>query len=145
MTDDRGHIENLLALYTELLDEARFDELGELFAAGRVRITGGPHSGASASGAADAARLYREIVLLDPGTGATGTRHLIASVRIEVDGDRATSRCGFVVLQQTPTLPLQVVASGRYEDDLARSDDGWHFADRHIVCDQTGDLTEHMR
>lgn len=143
--DDRGLIENLLARYTELLDGAHFDELGALFAGGRVRITGGPHSGRAAAGATEATQLYRDIVLLDPATGATGTRHMVASIRIEVDADRATSTCGFLVLQQTPTLALQVVASGRYEDELARTADGWGFADRHIVCDQTGDLTEHMR
>ncbi len=143
--DDRAQIMNVLARYTYLLDGARFEELGSLFTTGTVRITGGPHDGRSATGSAEAAALYREIVQRDPETGLTGTRHMIASVHVVVNGDEADAHCYFAVLQQTPSLPLQVVASGYYDDRLRRSSGSWAFASREIVCDQVGDLSQHMR
>ena len=45
---DRGDIENLMALYCEALDEARFADLGTLFAHGVVTIEGGPQHGSRA-------------------------------------------------------------------------------------------------
>lgn len=142
--DDRAEIENLLARYAHYLDAGEFDRLGSLFENGSVRITGGPHDGRSARGAEGASALYREIVLVDPDSGRTGTRHLVASSSVMVDGSDAISRCYFVVLQQTPRMPLQVVASGVYEDRLKRFESGWAFVERQIVCDQTGDLSQHM-
>ena len=47
--------------------------------------------------------------------------------------------------QQTATLPLQLVACGAYRDEYQCVDDVWRFATRHIVCDQVGDLRQHMR
>lgn len=141
---DRDHIENLMVRYTEALDEARFDDLGELFAGGRVRIEGGPHHGASAEGPEEVAALYARIVALD-AAGRTGTRHFISNIFLQVDGDRATTRSYFSVTQQTPTLPLQIVACGAYRDTFVRDAAGWRYAKRHIVCDQVGELAEHMR
>ena len=142
---DRSAIENLLARYATCLDGADFEGLGELFATGSVAITGGPHSGREASGRDDVTALYRDIVQLDPATGSTGTQHLVTNIHIESDGDEAASHCYFAVLQSTPVLPLQVVASGRYIDRLHLCGDSWAFADRQILCDHMGDLTRHMR
>ena len=141
--DDR-HLYNLMVLYTEALDDARFDDLGELFAHGRVRIEGGPHDGAEAAGPAEVAALYRRIVALD-ATGRTGTRHFISNIFVDVSADSATARSYFAVTQQTPSLSLQIVACGAYRDEFVRTADAWRFASRHIVCDQVGELGEHMR
>jgi 3-phenylpropionate/cinnamic acid dioxygenase small subunit len=142
--NDRGEIENLMALYTEALDDARFDALGALFAAGTVTIEGGPHSGATASGQDDVTALYRSIVVLDDA-GRTGTRHFITNVFVETDGDTARARSYFAVTQQTAVLPLQIVACGAYRDEYRRDGARWRFAIRHIVCDQMGDLSRHMQ
>ena len=142
---DRAGIENLLSRYTELLDGGDFEGLGALFSDGAVRITGGPHSGRHARGPIAAADLYRDIVLLDPQTGGTGTRHLIGNLHIEHGKPDAEARSCFVVFQQTSELPLQPIASGRYIDRLRSSGRRWTFGERHIVCDQVGDLSAHMR
>lgn len=141
----RGAIENLMTRYTELLDEGDFDALGAMFTHGEVVIEGGPHSGLHARGAVDAAELWRSIVQLD-AHGRTGTRHLTGNVFIEVDKERGTAvgRCYFCVLQQTATLSLQAVAAGGYHDTYRNIDGTWWFHTRRIVCDQTGDLTQHM-
>lgn len=140
----RGEIENLMARYTEALDEARFDDLGVLFATGRVTIEGGPHHGADASGHDDVAALYRRIVALDDH-GATGTRHFITNVFVDFDDRGALARSYFAVTQQTAELPLQIVACGAYHDRYAEDAGTWRFASRAIVCDQVGDLSQHMR
>jgi hypothetical protein len=144
---ERGAIENLMTLYTEALDDGAFDRLGNLFAHGRVTIEGGPHDGRTAHGRAAVADLYRAIVQLDPATGRTGTRHFITNFFVDIDDGEstATARSYFAVSQQTKTLPLQLVACGAYHDRYAKIDGHWTFTERLIICDQVGDLREHMR
>ncbi|MEO8692895.1 MAG: nuclear transport factor 2 family protein [Acidimicrobiales bacterium] len=146
-TNARGAIENVMVLYTEALDGGAFETLGELFTHGNVTIEGGPHSGRHASGARDVAGLYRSIVALDPRGGVTGTRHFISNIFVEVDsaGHTAIARSYFAVTQQTTALPLQLVACGGYHDRYEVIDAQWRFRARRIVCDQVGDLSQHMR
>ena len=143
----RGAIENVMVLYTEALDGGAFETLGEMFEHGSVTIEGGPHSGRHASGAKDVADLYRSIVALDPEFGVTGTRHFITNIFIEIDeaGRNAIARSYFAVTQQTTALPLQLVACGGYHDRYEVIDAWWRFRARRIVCDQVGDLSQHMR
>lgn len=141
--DDRGDIENLMASYAEALDGGDFATLGYLFRDATVIITGGPQDGSRATGAAAAEALYRSIVRLDDH-GATGTRHFLTNFNIQIDADGAAARSYFAVTQHTVSLPLQIVACGSYTDSYARTSDGWAFRSRHIVCDQVGNLTEHM-
>ena len=143
---ERGAIENVMVLYTEALDSGAFETLGELFEHGSVTIEGGPHSGRHASGAQDVADLYRSIVALDPEFD-TGTRHFITNIFIETDeaGRNAIARSYFAVTQQTTALPLQLVACGGYHDRYEVIDARWRFRARRIVCDQVGDLSQHMR
>ena len=145
--DDRGAIQNLMSDYTEFLDDARFDQLGRLFANGTVAIEGGPHSGRTASGNAEVSALYSGIVALDPDSGRTGTRHFITNYNIDIDGftGLAKGRTYWSVTQHTPSLPLQIVACGAYHDEFERADGAWRYTRKHIVCDQVGDLSEHMR
>ncbi len=48
------------------------------------------------------------------------------------------------MFQQTTTLPLQPIVSGRYRDRFHRSNRGWRFTERHIVVDHVGDVREHL-
>jgi hypothetical protein len=48
------------------------------------------------------------------------------------------------VFQQTPTLPLQPIVTGRYRDRFSRVGGAWRFARRHIVVDHVGDVREHL-
>ncbi|HUP72222.1 MAG TPA: nuclear transport factor 2 family protein [Acidimicrobiales bacterium] len=143
---ERGAIENAMVLYTEALDGGAFETLGELFEHGSVTIEGGPHSGRQASGAHEVADLYRSIVALDPDLGLTGTRHFITNIFIEIDGAgrNAIARSYFAVTQQTAALPLQLVACGGYHDRFEVIAAQWRFRARRIVCDQVGNLSQHM-
>ena len=144
---ERGAIENIMVLYTEALDCGAFETLGELFEHGSVTIEGGPHSGRHATGALEVADLYRSIVALDPELGVTGTRHFITNIFIEIDeaGRNAIARSYFAVTQQTADLALQLVACGGYHDRYEVVETRWRFRARRIVCDQVGDLSQHMR
>jgi hypothetical protein len=145
VTYARGEIENLMALYTEALDEARFADLGVLFAHGTVTIEGGPQHGSRAQGEAAVAGLYASIVAVD-ADGKANTRHFITNVFVAVDAatDAAVGRSYFAVTQQTADLPLQIVACGAYHDTYEVAHGQWRFMTRHIVCDQVGNLTQHM-
>ena len=140
---DRGHIENLMALYTEALDDARFADLGVLFAHGVVSIEGGPQDGSLAEGENAVAALYASIVALDEA-GRANTRHFITNVFVTFDESSAVGRSYFAVSQQTADLPLQLVACGAYHDTYQHVAGQWRFATRHIVCDQVGNLSRHM-
>ena len=54
------------------------------------------------------------------------------------------ARSAFVVFQQTPTLPLQPVVSGRYRDTFVRIGGIWRFKTRHIMVDLVGNVSEHL-
>ena len=143
---DRGAIENLMVLYTEALDGGAFEPLGELFEHGSVTIEGGPHSGRQAAARTAVAELYRSIVALDPDLGVTGTRHFITNIFIEIDdaGRNAIGRSYFAVTQQTTALPLQLVACGGLSRSLRSDRRHVALRARRIVCDQVGDLSQHM-
>ena len=93
---------------------------------------------ALAKGLQGAIRLYE---------GNPRTRHLTTNVAVEVDEDAGTglARSYFVVLQQTPELPLQPIVSGRYRDRFERVDGVWRFAERRVRTDHMGDLSAHLR
>jgi 3-phenylpropionate/cinnamic acid dioxygenase small subunit len=78
--------------------------------------------------------------------GTLRTRHLTTNVIVDIDEEAgtATARSAFVVLQETPVLPLQPIATGRYRDRFRRTDGDWRFAARHIMVDQIGDVSEHL-
>ena len=79
--------------------------------------------------------------------GTPRTRHVVTNPIIEVDEAAGTATCRscYTVLQQTETLPLQVIAAGRYLDTFARVDGQWRFASRdYSLFDMPGDLSQHL-
>jgi 3-phenylpropionate/cinnamic acid dioxygenase small subunit len=128
--------------YTELMDAADFDALAAMFA--HAVLTNEGYDG-EVRGGESIAKLYRRTNRVhDDGT--LRTRHVTANVIIDIDAtdSTATARSGFVVFQQTPTLPLQPVVTGRYRDRFARVDGEWRFTGRHITVDHVGDVREHL-
>jgi 3-phenylpropionate/cinnamic acid dioxygenase small subunit len=136
-------IRRLLHRYAECVDAADFAALGALFAAGEIRARGLP---APLRGADAVAAFYaRANRVHDDGT--LRTKHVVSNEIVEIDagGASARARSLFVVYQATARLPLQAIAAGRYHDRFARDAAGWHFADREILLDLVGDLSEHLR
>ncbi|CQD06221.1 small subunit of phenylpropionate dioxygenase [Mycolicibacterium conceptionense] len=101
---EKLEVAELLYRYAELIDAGDFDGVGELL--GRATF-GGPASG-SVAGARTIAKLFAHTTRRFPDHGNTPrTRHLVLNPIIDIDGERATSRSTFCVVQKTDTVALQ--------------------------------------
>jgi ketosteroid isomerase-like protein len=141
LTDDVEAIRALIHRYAELIDLGDLDGLAAMFA---DATWSSPGRGAPLRGAEQVRHAYDGVILYD---GVPSTKHVISNVTIEIagDGTTATARSYFTVLQGRPDFPLQPVIAGRYHDKFERVDDGWRFADRQIIPDLIGDLSQHLR
>src|SRR3954466_8369659 len=114
MSEAHEQIRNLLGRYCEAMDAADWPAVGALFVTGALT----DENGADVARGSDAvAALYGGMVQLYDGTPRT--RHLTTNAVTEVDGDVATCRSAFLVLQQLEGGPLQPIAAGRYRDRFA--------------------------
>lgn len=132
-------IRNLLGTYCEVMDAGDWVGLGALFAAGVLTDGAGNEV---ARGAQAVAGMYAGMVRLYDGSPRT--RHLTTNPVIEVNGDAASCRSSFAVLQQVGDRPLAPVAAGRYRDRFLRTDGTWRFAVRAFYLDQVGDTSAHL-
>lgn len=135
----------LLYTYAELIDAGDFAGVGRLL--GRASF-GGPASG-SVSGADNIAGLFALTTRRYPEHGnRPRTRHLVLNPIIDVDGEVATARSTFVVVQHVPdgpvTVPLQPIVVGRYADAFARDDSDWYFTERIVDVEMVGDVSAHL-
>ncbi|MBA4091826.1 nuclear transport factor 2 family protein [Sphingomonas sp. VDB2] len=140
MNDAAIAIPNLLYLYAELIDAADFIGAARLFRHGAV-ITGGQR----VEGEKAIADMWRSWMRLYDGKPRT--RHIITNpiILLSDDGQSATSRSQWTVLQATEDYPLQPVATGRYHDSFQRIDGQWCFAERNYAqVDLAGDLSAHL-
>jgi 3-phenylpropionate/cinnamic acid dioxygenase small subunit len=138
---DRDQITDLIYRYAELIDDGDFAGVGELL--GRAELTFEGYTTA-VTGAEAVAGLYTSTTRrFDDGTPAT--KHVMTNVIVEVDGEQASSRSYFTVLQAVPgELGLQPVIAGRYRDRFIRENDTWRFSAMHVIVDLVGDLSSHL-
>ena len=139
---DGDRIRGLLGSYCRLIDAGDFAAVGELFAHATLRDESGS---VIASGAAETASLYSATTRLH-ADGTPRTQHVIANT-VLADGsepDRATASSTYLVFQQTPDLPLQLVITGSYLDEFVRVDGVWRFSERRFSIGLTGDLSHHL-
>ena len=135
MTDTEA-ITRLLYRYAELMDAGDFDGVAELL--GRGSFMG-------VAGAARIAKLFASTTRRFEDHGNTPrTRHLVLNPIVDVDGDTASARSTFCVMQQTETVALQPIVVGRYADAFARDTDGWYFTERIVDVEMVGDTSEHL-
>ena len=140
--DDTTAIANELYRYAELVDAGRFGELGEFMEHCTLRY--GEQGKPGPSGADAIAASYRDTVMTY-ADGTPRTRHVTANPIVDLDGDTATVRSVYTVLQQAPDSPLQTIISGRYYDTLRRINGRWRFVERCFMVDLVGDLSRHLR
>jgi len=142
MSTSATEICNLLYRYTEAIDEGRLEDAAALFRHARIET--------GAAGPLDAdglLALWRRILVIHP-CGTPRTRHLVTNPILDIDeaAGMATGRSCFTVMQATAELPLQIIASGRYQDRFARIDGEWCFVERdYRQLDFIGDLSRHLR
>src|SRR3954451_23637212 len=142
MTVDWNALETRVLTYTVRVDLGYIEGVGALFEHETYRAE---HGGEimSQEGAEAVMATFTGMVRTYPD-GTPRTKHVTTNLMVEVDGDTATSRCYYTVLQQTDELPLQPIIAGRYHDRFERVDGVWRFADRLIFSDLIGDLSRHL-
>ena len=136
---DREQILDLIYRYAELIDSGDFDGVGELL--GRAAF-GGPRT-PTVTGAGNIAKVFA-MTTRRFGDGTPRTRHLVLNPIIEIDGNTATARSTFCVVQATDRVALQPVVVGRYHDGFARDQNGWHFTRRIADVEMIGDISDHL-
>lgn len=134
-------IPNLLYRYADAIDAGRFEEAAALFDNGVVIASGETLKGREAiiSMWRQWMRLYED--------GTQHTRHLVTNPLISLSSDGLSASCHsqWTALQATETFPLQIVASGRYEDRFAIIDGRWQFIERtYGPVDLVGDTSASM-
>jgi uncharacterized protein (TIGR02246 family) len=120
---DKGEIRELLARYCFALDADRFEDMAALFTPDGVWETAFG-TGTGREGIAAQARGI--------ATGARPRRiHLTTNIVIDLDGDSATARSNWTVVQNMPSGP-GISSGGAYEDRLVKVDGRWFFRHRKI-------------
>ena len=125
---DKLAIRELTATYNRAVDDGRIDDAFATFAGnnGSLEI---PGMGAMTGEA------LRELF------GALqGCVHATTDAIIEVDGDRARQLCSLLVLVRAPEGGVvRLVTTGRYDDQLERTPEGWRFVARVATLDRRVD------
>ncbi|QZT63483.1 nuclear transport factor 2 family protein [Mycolicibacterium austroafricanum] len=133
---DKLAVTELLYRYAELIDAGDFDGVGELL--GRGNFMG-------VAGADAIAGLFAATTRRFPEHGNTPrTRHLVLNPIVDVDGETATARSTFCVVQRTGSVALQPIVVGRYADTFARDAGGWYFTARAVDVEMVGDVSDHL-
>ena len=138
--DDARQIENLLYTYAERIDLGDFEGIAELFTHALITSP----QGGETKGYDAVLALYQESTRLYSDNGTPHTKHVTTNPIIEVDGDKATCRSYFTVLQSLPELHLQPIISGRYHDEFEKVDGKWRFSQRTMLPELFGDLSQHL-
>lgn len=141
--DDARLIENLVYTYAERIDAGDLEGVAEMFRHAEIVA---PAQDSSTRGYDAVLAMYQGATRLYEPTRTPLTKHITTNVIVEVDatGETASSRSYFTVVQATGALPLQPIIAGRYRDQFARGDDGWHFTRREMHVDLLGDLSAHL-
>ena len=143
MSKHAVEIANLLYRYAELMDCGDLPKVAALFRDALVKVgnQGEP------LGEAGMLELWRQHVKIHP-CGTPRTKHVITNPTIEINDtdDSAPCRSYYTVLQATESLPLQVLAAGRYHDKFEYVNGQWRFCYRdYSMLDLVGDLSDHLK
>jgi uncharacterized protein (TIGR02246 family) len=127
---DRAKIIELTARYNRCFDDGDVEGFAGTFTDdGVMEVTGS----FSASGREALADMCRHT--------PWGTMHVTTSNTVEVDGDHAIQNVTLLVVSRPASkgdVP-KLVGTGRYVDELSRTDDGWRFQKRSATLDGWND------
>jgi uncharacterized protein (TIGR02246 family) len=127
---DRARIRELTARYNRCFDDGDAEGFAATFTEdGVMEVTGG----FTVTGRSGLEEMCRRTPY--------GVVHLTADSTVEVEGDRAVQELTILVLQRPkpdagPTERTSVLQrTGRYRDELVRTDEGWRFLRRTATLD----------
>ncbi len=133
---DTDAVKRVIALYSQLMDQGRFDEWGLLFAEdAEARSIGGTANAIdwTAKSRAEIVRITAEVI--NPMIAKGGVVHLACNEVVDLHGDTARAWWDVVVLT-VHTTGTQSVRAGRYHSRFRRENGQWVFTHRTLV--QTG-------
>lgn len=142
-SDVRNAVEHIVYGYAERIDLGDFAGVAELFA--HATYKGGGPDDPGVVGTAPVLEILESMVRrYDDGTPRT--KHVTTNLVIDADddGQSATARSYYTVLQQLDDFPLQPIIAGRYHDRFEVLDGTWRLTERVIFCDLVGDLSRHL-
>ena len=142
MSDDWHAIETLIMTYAERVDLGDFGGVADLFDGATYRSALGDDVMVQEGRGAVLNTFETMVRRYDDGTPRT--KHVTTNVMVELDGNTASARSYYTVMQQTDVLPLQPIICGRYHDAFVKQDGVWRFSDRLIFSDLIGDLSQHL-
>ena len=142
MSDDWHAIETLIMTYAERVDLGDYAGVADLFDGATYRSALGDD--VMVQDGRDAVLNTFETLVRRYPDGTPRTKHVTTNVMVEVEGDTASARSYYTVMQQTDVLPLQPIICGRYHDAFAKQGGVWRFTDRLIFSDLIGDLSQHL-
>jgi ketosteroid isomerase-like protein len=135
---DLGEITALVHSYARLLDGGDMDAVATLFEHATWRSE---PNGQVLRGVAQIRPVYEQ---LKTHEGGPRTKHLLTNLTVDVEAGASTasSHCYWTVLQNIEAgRPIEIILSGQYTDTFEKIDGVWHFADRLISLDLTGDAS----
>ena len=125
-TDDIVAIQQLVARYNMAIDDGVGDEFASTFTDdGELVIPETTISGRDALTGFGGSAKERPIRI----------RHWVNSQEVTVSGDQATARSNLMVLRVGGEGPAMLL-TGRYADELRRTDAGWRFTRRVFTPDK---------
>ncbi len=125
--EDQEQIRLVLVQYGEYLDSRNYKGYASLFARDGV-WTGGF---GSATGPAEIeAMLEKNLAKSEPGYINKTSFHLMTTMVVEVDGDKATARSRYTFFTATTDNKPAVNLAGRYVDEFVREDSKWKIKRR---------------
>lgn len=141
--EDYYEIQRLLYRYCYHLDRGDFEQMAALFADARLITPGG---GMVDRDPGAIVAMYRKYTRIYPDTGTPKTRHVVSNPIIDIkeDGHSASCHSYIVVFQATETLQLQPVIAGGNRDRFEKIDGTWRYAEREIISELFGDLSQHL-
>ena len=127
--DDRQEIHDLFVRYTTALDRGDVETLVDCFMPdGSLDSPAvGQHSGHAAI------RAFAERFARFHERGAQ-LRHVISNLAVAIEGERARATC-YLVNILTRNGKSELLAPGRYECDLVKSEGKWRFQRRVVILD----------
>jgi len=126
LLEDERAIREVLVQYGEYLDARDYAAFAELFASDGV-WTGG--FGSATGPAAIQVLLEANMGTVPAGFVNKDAFHLITTMVIHVEGDRATARSRYQSFRSAEGQPY-ILYSGRYFDELVREQSGWKIRRR---------------
>ena len=123
-TEDRDEILQLLFRYCHYIDSHRFEEWVSLFTDDGVF----EHHGRVTTGSNDLMKMIAS-------TEHEVMRHLVSNPVIDIAGDSAHVHAYLTVMNGR-----EIGSTGAYEDELVRTPQGWRFARRLYLRDETPGL-----